>query len=147
MSLSVRLLEWIYLRYTCQKLSKICHFHKCEMSDPTFHYWCAMALLFSLTSKGGHRHHGGYFYHNLNMIRRKWSGLSITTKIQTVYWVQLAEDRKWWKKPNRFSLNRITTNVEKQIAWRTGIQAVFSYNRLLPLKIKIIKRDLIIQSH
>lgn len=129
MSLSVRLSEWIYLRYTCQKLRKICHFHKCEMSDPTFHYWCAMALLFSLTSKGGHQDRSGYFYHNLNMIRRKWSGLSITTKIQTVYWVQLAEDRKWWKKPNRFTPNRLITNVEKQISWRTGIQAVFSYNR------------------
>ena len=42
MSLSVRLSEWIYLRYTYPKLSKICHFHKCEMNDLAIHYWGAM---------------------------------------------------------------------------------------------------------
>lgn len=129
MSLSVRLSDWIYLRYTCQKLRKIFRFFKCEMNDLAIHYWGAMILSVFFNIEGCHRHHGGYFYHNLNMIRRKWSGLSITTKNQIVYRVQLAEDRKWWKKPNRFTPNRLITNVEKQIFWRNGIQTAFSCNR------------------
>jgi len=57
-----------------------------------------MTLLFFFNIEGGHRHGSGYFYHNLNVIRRLWTGSSITKKIQTVYWVQLVDDRKWWSK-------------------------------------------------
>ena len=129
MSLSVRLSEWIYLRYTCQKLRKICHFHKCEMNDLAIHYWCAMILsvFFNIerwSSTSRWLFLSQFEYDQAQMVRfvdnyEKSNCVSSPTGRRS----------EMMKKPNRFTPNRLITNVEKQIFWRNGIQTAFSCNR------------------
>ena len=124
MNLSFKQSECTYSLYTWQKITKICRFLECEMSKHRIYKLCATTNWFFFCVEGGH------FNVDLHMIRRKWWGVSINGKIQTLHWISSVEDRKWGTKPRKFALDRIAKNVQKQVGWRKAFKLYFSITGL-----------------